>query len=116
MIYSTAVKEEFFNIHLEERTLLTDIIVNTVHPERIYLFGSYAKGTPTSDCDYDFYVVMDDQSERPLSITRKIRRAFGKQKTHPVDLLVSKKSTFDKRSLLPSLERVVIDEGVLLYG
>jgi len=36
---------------------LKDIIVNTVPVEQIYLFGSYANGTPHKDSDLDLYVV-----------------------------------------------------------
>jgi len=32
-------------------------IVNSVRPERIILFGSYAYGTPTEDSDFDLLVI-----------------------------------------------------------
>ena len=34
---------------------LKDLIVNAVPVEQIYLFGSYAYGTPHKDSDLDFY-------------------------------------------------------------
>jgi predicted nucleotidyltransferase len=48
----SAIKPELDN--------LTQIIVNTVPVEQVYLFGSYAYGTPNEDSDYDFYVVLKD--------------------------------------------------------
>jgi len=34
-------------------------IVETLHPEKIILFGSYARGNPTSDSDVDLLVIME---------------------------------------------------------
>ena len=36
---------------------IKEIIRNTVDPEGIYLFGSFAYGEPREDSDYDIYVV-----------------------------------------------------------
>jgi predicted nucleotidyltransferase len=41
-----------------ELDILKDIIVNTIPVEQIFLFGSYADGTPHADSDLDIYVVM----------------------------------------------------------
>ncbi|MDR0610151.1 MAG: nucleotidyltransferase domain-containing protein, partial [Planctomycetaceae bacterium] len=43
----TAIKDEL--------DILTRIIVETVPVEQIYLFGSYAYGTPHKDSDLDLY-------------------------------------------------------------
>ncbi|GHT72920.1 hypothetical protein FACS1894124_0400 [Spirochaetia bacterium] len=40
-----------------ELNALTKIIVKTVPVEQIYLFGSYAYGTPHKDSDYDLYII-----------------------------------------------------------
>ena len=45
---------------------IRDIIVATIPLEKLYLFGSYAYGTPNEDSDYDFYMVVPDGSVRPL--------------------------------------------------
>jgi predicted nucleotidyltransferase len=39
---------------------LTELIVNAIPVEQIYLFGSYAYGTPHKDSDLDLYVVLKD--------------------------------------------------------
>lgn len=36
-------------------------IAETLHPEKIILFGSYAYGSPTPDSDVDLLVVMKNQ-------------------------------------------------------
>jgi predicted nucleotidyltransferase len=39
-------------------------IAETLHPEKIILFGSYAYGTPTPDSDVDLLVVMKTRASR----------------------------------------------------
>jgi predicted nucleotidyltransferase len=63
-------------------------IVQTLKPEKIVLFGSYADGTPTSDSDVDLLVVIETTAppvERYLAVSRLLRpRPF------PVDILVKR--------------------------
>jgi predicted nucleotidyltransferase len=93
---------------------IKDTIISTVDPDRVYLFGSYAYGTPKSDSDYDFYVVLKDTSSlKPLE-------AMGLLVHHinvgmPVDVLANYKTRFDERSRFPTLERTIHRQGVLLY-
>jgi predicted nucleotidyltransferase len=94
-----------------------NIIVQTATPERVYLFGSYANGTPNADSDYDFYVVVPDSSDRPLVLTERILQAlYKKTDKKPVDILVMRFSDFENRKTLPTIEREVSTKGVLLYG
>jgi predicted nucleotidyltransferase len=51
------------NILQTELDTLAGIINNTVPVERIYLFGSYACGTPHKDSDLDLYVVLKDDTQ-----------------------------------------------------
>lgn len=41
-------------------------LVKTYNPIVIYLFGSYAWGTPTEDSDLDLMVVVEESNERPI--------------------------------------------------
>ncbi len=38
-----------------------DVITQAMHPEKIYLFGSYADGKATEDSDVDLVVVMESE-------------------------------------------------------
>ena len=71
-------------------------IAETLKPEKIILFGSYAYGTPTPDSDVDLLIVMKTrakQKERYLTVARLLRpREF------PVDIIV-KTPTEIKRAL-----------------
>ena len=96
---------------------ITNIIIQTVNPERVYLFGSHANGMPNSESDYDFYVIIPDGSERPALITEKIYMAlYKKTNKKPVDILVKNSSDFESRKVLPTIEREVFRNGVVLYG
>lgn len=55
---------------------IQDIILNTVPALQIYLFGSHASETQREDSDYDFYVVIPDNSIRPLDAARRISMAL----------------------------------------
>jgi predicted nucleotidyltransferase len=101
----------------DEILRIKDSILATVPDcEKIYLFGSYAYGTPRKDSDYDFYVVLNDAcTEKALNVIDRIYHALIYTKGMYVDILSSHKSRFEDRSRLPTLERTVANRGVLLY-
>jgi HEPN domain-containing protein/predicted nucleotidyltransferase len=73
---------------------IKDDIVRTIGDdcERVYHFGSYAYGTPriggNKPSDYDFYVVLRDESDSPLHAMQKIHRTLAyKPITLDVDVL-----------------------------
>ena len=100
-----------------ELDVLTKIIVATVPVEQIYLFGSYAYGTPHKDSDFDLYIVLkDDAPMRELDAMNAITLAMYRKKTKAVDLLALKQSRFLDRKTGPTLERTIAREGIKLYG
>lgn len=95
---------------------VTEIIKDTVDCEKIYLFGSYAHGEPGRDSDLDFYVVIPDDAPRPIEVKRRIYKKIGKSPVRiPVDILAKHASAFAEMSALPTLEKQVAGEGVVLY-
>ncbi|GBR76687.1 DNA polymerase beta domain-containing protein [Candidatus Termititenax persephonae] len=101
----------------EQIETIKKIIVATVPVERIYLFGSYAYGTPHPDSDLDFYVIMkDDAPYRPVEAMDKIGLALWGRKSMPTDILVIKKSRFQYRLSAPTLEHEVAEKGRVIYG
>ena len=52
--------------HVDDNLLkeIVGRIVNTVHPERIVLFGSYAYGKPKEGSDLDILVIMNSELPR----------------------------------------------------
>lgn len=101
----------------DELKILKDIIVETVPVEQIFLFGSYANGTPHADSDLDLFVVMPENADiREIEAMRLIHKAIRDKKTMPVDVIVSKKNKFNQRKSTPSIERQIAQEGMVLYG
>jgi predicted nucleotidyltransferase len=101
----------------EQLTAIKNIIVDTIPVEQIYLFGSYAYGTPNADSDLDLYVVMkDDAPYPPIDAMGMIDKAVFGNKTLPTDILVLKKSRFQYRLAAPTLEQEVAEKGLLIYG
>ena len=100
----------------QEIEAITEVIKETVDCEKIYLFGSYAYGEPHKDSDLDFYIVIPDDADRPIEITQKIRTNIRKiNRETPVDIIATRSSRFADLSVLPSMERKIVREGVLLY-
>ena len=96
---------------------LTELIINAIPVEEIYLFGSYANGKPHKDSDLDLYVVLNDNiSMRDLDAGLKIRMAIDRKKTMPVDIIAKKKKDFISRLDDITLERKVTREGIRIYG
>lgn len=98
-----------------------DAIINVIKQDKtvkeIYLFGSFAYGNPNESSDFDIYVVIADNSERPLAAMQKFGLAIAPFQKRPVDLLVGSNSSFEKRKLITSsIEHEVAQKGVKLYA
>jgi predicted nucleotidyltransferase len=96
---------------------LKELIINAIPVEQIYLFGSYAYGTPHKDSDLDLYVVIkDDFPLRDLDAGLQISMAIARKKSMPVDIIAKKKRDFVNRLDDITLERIVNRDGVRIYG
>jgi predicted nucleotidyltransferase len=101
----------------EQIRIITDLIRQTIPVEQIYLFGSYAYGTPREDSDLDFYVVMKDSAPyKEMDAEGMIRKAIHGKKSMETDILVITKARFEYRRSATTLEKEVATRGVLLYG
>jgi predicted nucleotidyltransferase len=85
-------------------------------PERIYLFGSKARGESGPDSDYDILIVVPDGASPEQKRSRLAYQALRGTRT-AADVLVWTKEAFDSRLHLPaSLPAIVAREGKLLYA
>ena len=90
-------------------------------PEKIILFGSYARGTPNADSDIDLYVVTNDnfipqswqeKNRIYLGVSREIRDI---RKQVPIDLIVHTKKMHERFVALNSFfSREINQEGIRL--
>jgi len=102
----------------DDITAIKESILNTVgeNCEKIILFGSHAYGTPHEGSDYDFFVILKDDSEKPILVLQQIYRGLArKPMLTSVDVLANYKSRFEWRSKQPTLERRIANDGVVLY-
>jgi predicted nucleotidyltransferase len=85
-------------------------------PERIYLFGSVARGDAGPDSDYDILIVVPDNSPQDhlqSGIGRRAIRDLGLAK----DIFVCRSGDFRKQlHLKASFPSTVAREGKVLYG
>jgi excisionase family DNA binding protein len=91
-------------------------LVDAYQPERIYLFGSAARGGAGPSSDYDvLLVVPDDASASRLRARRAYEVLWGIGVA--VDVLVWRRGAFDESSEVPtSLPASVLREGILLHA
>lgn len=94
---------------------MAECLVEAFQPERIYLFGSYARGDVTPDSDYDLMMVVSDSDLPAYQRSQEAHRVlfdFHQAK----DVLVWTRDEFDRRvHLAASLPATIIREGILLY-
>jgi predicted nucleotidyltransferase len=91
-------------------------LVEAYRPERVYLFGSVARGEAGPDSDYDLLLIVPDEAPPEL---RRSRLAYEVLWGTGVaaDVLVWTASQFDSRAHLPaSLPATVLREGKLLHA
>ena len=113
-ICDTINMDEIIRAELDK---LTELIINAIPVEKIYLFGSYAYGTPHKYSDLDLYVVLkDDVSMRDLDAGLQIALAISRKKSMPVDIVAKKKRDFESRLDDITLERKVNRDGIRIYG
>src|SRR5712691_12039197 len=91
-------------------------LVVAYEPERIYLFGSWARGDAGPDSDFDLLVIVPDDAP---AVRRRSRLAYEVLwgTGTAADVLVWTRQRFESRlSLKASLPATVIREGRLLYA
>jgi predicted nucleotidyltransferase len=92
-------------------------LVKTYNPVAIYLFGSYAWGTPSEDSDLDLLIVVDKSDEksykRPIPGYKALRGLEDISK----DIIVQTKEIFDRRAKeVTTLEFKIKRDGRVLYA
>ena len=91
-------------------------LVPALEPERIYLFGSRARGDATEDSDYDIMVVVRERVGAGPAMEIEAQRALAGLGV-PKDVVVMTRTRFDwLRGARASLPATVEREGRLLYA
>ncbi len=91
-------------------------LVEVYQPERIYLFGSAARGEATVDSDYDLMVIVPDDTPPEMCDTKRAYAALWAVGTSG-DILVWPRGSFQGQlHLRASLPSTILREGKLVYG
>ena len=91
-------------------------LVTALQPERIYLFGSKARGDEGPESDYDVMVVVPDAAPPERRRGRTAYRALRGTGT-AADVVVLTRTRFEeRRHVVSSLPATVEREGRLLYA
>jgi len=94
---------------------LVQRIVDTVHPLRIILFGSAARGEMTPDSDFDVLVVMPEGTPRRPTAQELHRHFIGLP--FPVDVIVTTPAQLEQhRNNIGLIYRTILSEGRELYA
>ena len=100
----------------EEIQNIVNRFVETLNPLKIYLFGSFARGSENNESDYDFYIVMNKNYQVTNETIANAYISLKGIKRRPVDIIINNESVFDERvEFINTLENTVIQEGILLY-
>ncbi len=91
-------------------------LVEAYQPERVYLFGSVARGDAGPDSDYDLLLIVPDDAppeRRDSKLAPRALRGTG----IAADVIVWTASAFERRKhVVASLPATVVREGRLLYA
>lgn len=103
------------NLIKEEMNKIVNKIIDRTSVVKIILFGSYAYGTPDSDSDIDLCVI-SKLAKRKIEILREIRKSL-RGSTVPIDILVYDETEFkDRANSTTSMEHIIEQKGIVLYG
>jgi len=92
----------------------TRILVEAARPEKIILFGSYARGTAGDGSDVDFLVIKAEAGDRMQEMVR-LRRALRPLRI-PVDILVYSRDEIADWGHLPgTVIYWALKEGIVVH-
>ncbi len=95
---------------------ITKRVTETVHPEKIILFGSHVWGHPTEDSDLDLFVIVPPSDLPAYRRVRAIYKALRGLKV-PVDIVMQTSVDVERsKNVATSLVKKVLEEGEVLYG
>jgi len=94
-------------LSIEELKLVVKPVAEKYGVDKIYLFGSVARGEFKENSDYDFYIEAD--KIRSIFVISEFFQDLHDAIGHSIDMISS-------RSVRPELMNKIMTEGVLVYG
>ena len=95
--------------------IITTRIAEAIHPQRIILFGSWARGERGPHSDIDLLIIQESTLPRPQRYAQ-VRRLFWGMGL-PMDILVYTPEEFARYQSVPgSFTHSITQEGQVLYA
>jgi predicted nucleotidyltransferase len=94
-------------LSIEELRIIVKPVAEKYDIDKIYLFGSVARGDYKENSDYDFYIEAD--KIRSIFVISEFFQDLYEAIGHNIDMISS-------RSVRPELMNKIMAEGVLVYG
>lgn len=93
---------------------ITRRIVSTSNPEKIILFGSYARGDNNPDSDLDLLIIMQ-HVDSPRAESNRLRRVL-RGLLVPIDVIVATTEQVERyRNIVGYIYKAALDEGKVVY-
>lgn len=111
------MKRDKFNLLQNDLYLSEAVRILTIHfkPQRIYLFGSRARGEDTGMSDYDILVVLPSL-EKPSYEYASLAYQLLREIPEPIDIVfLSRKSFDDDKEIVNTVAEAAYKLGVELY-
>lgn len=101
-------------VTMQQIQTLVDEIASGYKPEKIYLFGSYANGTPTEDSDIDLFIVKDTdvrKFERSVAVRMAIKDYIC-----AMDIIIYTPKELKKvENDVVNIAKIAVNTGKLMY-
>lgn len=100
-------------VSMREITKFSRLIAREYHPERIVLFGSYARGTQTRDSDVDLLIVMPFEGK---AVEKSVEMRLRFHPRFPLDILVrTPEKVWERLEMGDSFMQDILTSGKVLY-
>ncbi|MDB5207973.1 MAG: polymerase, beta domain protein region [Flavisolibacter sp.] len=77
---------------------ITNVIVQTVHPKKVYLIGSYAQSSADINSDVDFLIIGDDETMPKYERTGAIQKRLFHYPFFSIDLVMFGEKEIEAKS------------------
>jgi predicted nucleotidyltransferase len=94
---------------------IKDIIVSSINPRKIILFGSYAYGKPHKGSDIDILVIVDQLHGSRREMRIKIRRLLRKYLIAKDIIIATVKDLEEWENVPQAFLTQIIEKGRVLY-
>ena len=95
----------------KEINQIKERFISELSPIKIYLFGSFSNGTANDDSDFDFYIIVNDDTQNLVDLTAEAYKSIRSVRSRAVDIVIGTESRFERRKNKSGIENEVMNKG-----